>query len=926
MVKLDKRLLIDSTLFGVLITLVVAAADASGLLTPLERWFYDQRALHCQHWTPAPTDRLVHIDIDDASVDAIGAWPWDRADVADIIDEIALAKPGAVALDVLFSEPQRQGAAKVHPDQRLAQAIAGLGNCVVAASFPFRPQQVGPLYVPVRDALAADPELSEAGVVEALRATGFTEPDLAAQVHDEFYSARRNALHLRIEAEPEIGDDVKLRAKILPRTDPVMATGASNAFQTALAEVRAARALKRLAIPAPQPLPKLVNGTLADAPLAPIGAAAAAGGFVNYPQFSDNKVRAVPLFLEHRGEVYPQFGLSLAWKLLGADPRQVKLGASEVVVPRGSLGDLRVPVRTLRASELLEARQDVPVAMNSSWFGGRDWATMYDPARRVPKQHLPITALWDASQVRRRIARNNETADRLMENFLTDEMFDEFALKKLPFDDVPGYMARIDRVLPVAEVPPEGDPKRQEVVNWIAALRGIREQNPRLVAELDAHRAALRARLEGKALLIGWTDTGVIADFLPTSLHARCPGVVLHGVIFNQILTGEVWRHLPPWATLIATVVVGGLTTLAVSFMSPSKALLSAAALLAGYLALNSVVLFDYGNLVLGAAGPVVAVGAVFSGGTLARLVLERWERARITRRFSSYVDPKIVDYVVKHPDQAHFEGQIREMTVVFCDVAGFTQLTEKHGSETVPMLNELWGAMVPVIRAHGGIVNKFLGDGVMFFYGAPEQSAAHARDAVATVLAMRKALKAFNEQIAAPRNWPALALRWGVSTGNMVVGDAGSAASGSAGGAADYTVLGDNVNLGSRLESANKAVGTVALINDRTVELAGNDGMLFRPIGRLCVVGKKAGVMTYEPLARTDEATDEQKRLAADTRAMVEAFLAGRLRECVVAIERMEAAHGRSKLTDLYRERCAWFMQDPSPEPFDCQITLTEK
>jgi adenylate cyclase len=368
------------------------------------------------------------------------------------------------------------------------------------------------------------------------------------------------------------------------------------------------------------------------------------------------------------------------------------------------------------------------------------------------------------------------------------------------------------------------------------------------------------------------------------------------------------------------------LATLAVSFFPPGKALLASVLLILGYLALNGYVLFDYGNLVLGAAGPLVAVGAVYSGGTLAKLAVERWERARITRRFSSYVDPKIVAYVIKHPDLRHFEGQVREMTVSFCDVVGFTTLTEKYGSDTVPMLNELWGVMVPVIRANGGIVNKFLGDGIMFFFGAPEQSSNHARDAVAAVLAMRRALHLeYNEKIAPSRKWPPLALRWGVSTGNMVVGDAGSADTG-AGGAADYTVLGDNVNLCSRLEGANKAVGTSALVTGRTVELAKDAGILFRPVGKLCVVGKHEGVMAYEPLARMDDATDAQKRLAADTRAMVEAFLGGRLPECVAAIDRVESLHGPSKLTALYRDRCEWFLRDPSPEPFDCQIVLTEK
>ena len=932
MVRPERRLLIDATLFGVLLTLVVGAADAFGLLTPVERFFYDQRAALCQRWMPPPTDRLVHVDIDDGALDAIGHWPWDRTDVADILDELHRAGAKAVALDVLFSEPQapelvrsNKSVLSVDHDARLVDAVARGGNTVVAATFPFRRQEPGPAYAAVKAQLVADPEQTEAQVLEALDGRKLDAPDPAAAVRSVFPAALRDTLYEKI-VSAESADPEVLRKQLLPKTDPLIDTVALNAFRDALVRAAAAKELRRHALPPPEGAP-VVAGHLAEAPVAPLSRAAAAVGFVDYTQSSDARVRAVPLLLRHDGVVYPQFGLALAWQLLGADPKRLKVNEDAVTVPRGELGDLVVPVRTTPAGRLFELDRDVPLTANLTWFGGGDWTRMYSRrASDAPGQHLPVTAVFEACRVRRRIESNHVEAAYAWELVIPDELYDEVLEKKLAPDDVAGHMGRIDKILANPVLPPATDPKRGEADAAVAKLRAIREANPKLDAELAAHRQRLRNVFEGKAALVGWTATGVIADFLPTSLHPRCPGVVLHGVVFNQIMTGEVWRTMPQWVTLLATLAVGLLATLAVSFLPPWKAAASAALVLVGYLLLNGYALFDYGNLIVGAAGPVVAVGTVFTGGTLAKLAMERWERARITRRFSSYVDPRVVEYVVRHPDQAHFEGQVREMTVVFCDVAGFTGLTEKYGSDTVPMLNALWGVMVPVIRRNGGIVNKFLGDGIMFFFGAPEMSPHHARDAVATVLAMRQALRQFNETVAAPKKWPPLGLRWGVSTGTMVVGDAGSADTGGGNRAADYTVLGDNVNLGSRLEGANKAVGTSALVTGRTVELSKDAGVLFRPIGKLCVVGKREGVMTYEPVARLDDATDEQKRLAAETRAMVEAFLAGRLDECTGAVGRIEALQGPNKLTALYRERCEWFLREPSPEPFDCQIVLTEK
>jgi class 3 adenylate cyclase/CHASE2 domain-containing sensor protein len=928
-----RRLLIDATLIGVLLTLLVAAADALGWLTPLERWFYDQRALLCQHWMPPPTDRLVHVDIDDAALDAVGRWPWHRTDIAEIVDELRLAGAKAVALDITLSEPEspqvvrlNKSFVEVDHDQRLVDAVGAAGNVVVAATFPFRREPVDRVYEAVKASLAQDPERTEAQVVEAVRAQGLNGDRLSDQVRGRYVTALTDVLFDRVRAEGAAGGFDVLRKKLLPRTDPLVDTVAANALRAALVRAEAWEALRRHALPVPAGCPPVVGARLAEAPIAPLSRNAAGAGFVDYTQASDARVRSVPLLLEHDGVLYPQLGLALAWQLLGADPKALKVADGAVTVPRGALGALSIPVHTTPAAGLFDIGRDVPLSANLSWFGGRDWTRMYDRGgAAASNQHVPITSVFDPCRVNRRMRSNNVEASYAWELVIPDDLYDEFVKRKLGDGDVDGYLSFIDRVLADPVLPAANDPKRKEAQDALAKLRAIAEANRSLRKELDEHRARLHGVFNDKAVLVGWTATGVIADFLPTSLHPRCPGVVLHGVVFNQIMTGEVWRTLPPWVTLLVTLLVGGLATLAVSFLSPARALASAALLAVGYLLVNGYLLFDYRNLILGAAAPVVAIGAVFSGGTLAKLAVERWERARITRRFSSYVDPKLVEYVLKHPEQAHFEGQIRELSVVFCDVAGFTKLTETRGTDTVRILNELWGVVVPAIQRRGAYINKFMGDGIMFFYGAPEQSPAHARDAVATVLEVRKAVERFNAEVAPAHGWPALGLRCGVSTGNMVVGDAGHTTN-PAEIRADYTVLGDNVNLGSRLEAANKAVGTGALVTERTFELSRDAGILFRPVGKLCVVGKKTGVMTYEPMALLDDATDQQKALAAATKAVVESFINGRLEECVEAIARMESVHGRSRLTDLYRERCEWFQRVPSPEPFDCQIVLTEK
>jgi adenylate cyclase len=439
-----------------------------------------------------------------------------------------------------------------------------------------------------------------------------------------------------------------------------------------------------------------------------------------------------------------------------------------------------------------------------------------------------------------------------------------------------------------------------------------------LIAELQGFRRSLSQSLKGKGVLIGWTATAAIADFVPTSLHEKCPGVVVHGVIFNGIMTGEMWRRAPWWVAAVAATALGLITALAVGWFSPVRAVIVAGTLVVGYALLNGVVLFDYGNRIVDAAGPLTTVAVVWGGCTLTRVMVEGSERKKITQRFSSYNDPKLVDYVLENPDLT-FEGEDREVTVVFTDLAGFTSLSERLGKRIVVVLNQLLGELVPVIRDHHqGYVNKFLGDGIMFFYNAPKKIDTHATDAVASVLDMHKKLAEFNIGLR-EQDLPELAMRAGIATGIAIVGDAGG------GGRNDYTALGDSVNLSARLEPANKVVGTHTLMNDRAFALL--DGkFLVRPIGRLQVVGQEQAAMCYEPISRSETATEPQRHLAEATTKMVEAFVGGCFEQCVSHTIELETICGPCKLTALYRGLCEQYLRDGKPANFDGRIILTSK
>ena len=350
--------------------------------------------------------------------------------------------------------------------------------------------------------------------------------------------------------------------------------------------------------------------------------------------------------------------------------------------------------------------------------------------------------------------------------------------------------------------------------------------------------AELRTAVSGKTILLGGTATA-LGDEDPTPIHPKCPGVVIHGVVFDAIYGNHFWQTAPPWITLVITLLAGFSITWIVMRLDALRALGLTFIIAVSYLLINAFYLFDYHNWIVGVAGPVSVIPVVYIALTLVRFLAETQERARITRRFQSYIDPAIVQYVLDHPELERLEGQFREMTVCFTDIAGFTTFTEKLREKAVKVLGRYIVAMVPPIRNNAGLIHHRMGDGIMFSYGAPIPNPDMAIGAVTTVLQMNEELAKLNDELEA-EGIPRLKMRAGVNTGMAVVGDSGAE------DATEYACLGDTTNLASRLEGANTFTGTRILISGRTAELCRGQ-FLLRPVARLIVKGKSEPVMTYE-------------------------------------------------------------------------------
>jgi serine phosphatase RsbU (regulator of sigma subunit)/CHASE2 domain-containing sensor protein len=657
----ERRLFVRIFLTGVMLTAVVLVADGMGMLANLERWLYDKRAENCQFFTPPPSDQLVHLDIDDKAVDAIGRWPWPRSRMARIVEEIGRAKPKALAIDVLYAEPeeveQPDRTMKRSPgDGEFAAQLSTLDGVVIPVSLLIDPPRaLSSVESAIAAELQADLELTEPELLARLRTRGFTVEDVGPHYAARYLEARRAAVYDRLRAETSHGPVTldELYPRLLPRADATLHSPLRRLVAEQYVHVMAVREMAKHGVPLPEKMRAPVQSGIKAVPLPEFTRASDGVGFVDFEIFSEATVRSMPLLVEHDKVLYPQFGVTLACHMLGADVRQMRFTSSGAIIPRENAADVQIPLRSYYSRRL---GRSVPLMMDIPFFGGERWQTMYDwPKQEAEKAHLSLGMVWDICLTREKIVRNNAAVDKAISIILGDAgpalTLDPALAKKYAaqLPDPEDVQARREIIAKTrkeltdskwleqfasvkdAELKPEERLMRDELRDADLALSRADEENAKLKAQLDGQRKELTDAIKSKGVLIGWTATGA-ADVVTTSLHARCPGVVVHGVIANAVLTGNWWRTAPLWIAPAFTILLGLLTAGAVGYHAPFKAALAAIALLFGYLLLNGVVIFDYGDRIVAAAGPVVAIATVWAGCGLMRVTYEALERIRTAR------------------------------------------------------------------------------------------------------------------------------------------------------------------------------------------------------------------------------------------------------------------------------------------------------
>jgi class 3 adenylate cyclase/CHASE2 domain-containing sensor protein len=434
----------------------------------------------------------------------------------------------------------------------------------------------------------------------------------------------------------------------------------------------------------------------------------------------------------------------------------------------------------------------------------------------------------------------------------------------------------------------------------------------------------LKEHFQNKIVLIGETDTltqdrhATPLYFLPHEGPKRTPGVE---ILAHTVLTILKGRHfstvgLGGSAVLhVAMALVIGLLTLYASPRIPLWLSSPLAAIV--YFSLCEWAFLEY--LIMPLAGGLItwliSQGAFFS---YRFWVVDR-EKREVRGAFSRYLSPDVVDEVLQNPDMLSLGGSRREMTAFFSDLAGFTSISEALSPEDlVHLLNRYLSLMTDIILRHGGTLDKFEGDAIMAFWGAPLPRNDHALKACLAALEQQEVMNRFRREVV-DEGLPELHVRMGVNTGPMIVGNMGSEER------FDYTIMGDAVNLASRLEGANKAYDTYIMISESTYAQV-RDHVEVRELDLLRVKGKNEPIRVYELMAANGGLDDKRTKIRD---AYVEGLELYRAQDFEAAIKAFKAAlaldpdDGPSK---VYVQRCRDYINDPPPAGWDGVYTLKTK
>ena len=463
---------------------------------------------------------------------------------------------------------------------------------------------------------------------------------------------------------------------------------------------------------------------------------------------------------------------------------------------------------------------------------------------------------------------------------------------------------------------PESAVYIEEEAEYIAQLYDAIKVDLKRRNELSASNDKM---LRNKFIIMGRTDTGT-TDYGANPFHGKYINVGTHAVVLDTILSESFIIPLGYWWRVVILFLFVPLFFIASAGFSPVLRAVSGFAITL-IIFVGAVFLFRATGIYWGPLGAVFAmIGAIITREIIAYAGSER-EKQFIRTAFSTYVSHDVVKEIISDPSRLQLGGTNRHMTAIFTDVKGFSTISEQlDPEELVSLLNRYLSAMSDIVLAEKGTIDKYEGDAIIAFFGAPLDLADHAMRACVSAIKMKKAEEELNKVIMEQKLSPSpLLTRIGINTGNMVAGNMGTA------NKMNYTIMGNAVNLAARLEGVNKQYGTWILASEDTIKETGQQ-LLSRKLDRVRVVGINEPVRLHELIELYELAESSQKKLVSTFHDALDHFEKRDWKSAAGGFKEALSIKNDDHPSRMYLERCEQFVVKPPDDKWDGVYNLTSK
>lgn len=874
----------------------------------------------------------------------------------------------------VFLSVQAPGVAPNKPDPDIAQLEALFNQraditpeqadkMLVTTDFPLPSDQIAKSlnHLRVRKLLLSEFTLNEAEVAARL---GLPRADVASVLAGAKTSAAKLRVMKLLSDQPTLSFHDVRRSILADRAD--LRNGDTDDIVEAYRHVRSLAAVLKRCPSAPAHADQvLARVHSVEPPLFYFVEPAQGVGAVDFDPDSDGKVRSVPAIVEYEGRLIKHMGLAVACSLLGIRDDQITinsdrtitlgdpLGGNPFVIPLDSRGQMLIHW-TRNAREWRQEKDFPHITAAKAWTICDAKQLIEDNLSSIARHQGEIVATAtdgkDANypkEVNRRATLQRELRASELRNSTTlhlgdgasisaadaraeiDQLTQSIAQREDQAKSTIEFSMKEIRDEEITEEEIKADKRHSEIVHAHELLTKLiprlREANVKLEQEAEATRAELSPKIKDKIVFLGYAATA-LGDIVATPIDARTNGVMCHAHVLNTILSRRfIWRTPRPVEVLFV-VLVGAVISFITATSGPKKALLLTVAILAAYFAISWFLYFQAMDRWIILAGPLIIFAAVWAFVTLFRQLTAEREKRIFAKQLGQYTSPVIADRLAANPEAAAaFKSvQSRDITVLFTDLAHFTTISETQDAETIQyVLNKYLERMSKVIWQRRGLINKFMGDGVMAFFNASvDPQADHARLGVEVTLdGFDEMEKIKAEEADGPYRelFAQLGMRAGIATGICKNGDFGSELK------ADYTVIGDVVNLAARLEPANKVFGTRLLCPASTRDRV-MDHFEFRYLAELQVKGKTRTVPVYEVLGRKGTVDAAVLEYGSRFEAAVALYREQKFDDCIRAFMRILSRRPDDLGAARYIDACEELKSFPPPEGWNGALELKEK